>query len=152
MTESTSGNRWEPGTDASAEPSTEATGQTTAVLPESTDASPTYAPVPAGDPTGAPASDLWRRPSRSTTITAGVGAAALLVGGLIGFGIGHAQGDDSPTPGFGPRQGFRGQPPQGDFDGGSSDQQFGQQGQQFGQPPSFQEGQSGSQTVPGTPS
>lgn len=104
---------------------------------------PSYDPVPgdgrAGHPTSAPASrwTRWRRP-------VGLAAAALglvLLGGVAGFAIGHAAGDDG-RPGPGPHRTWDGQGRRGP--GGGP----GGPGQQPGQFPGGQLGQGDQQQAP----
>jgi len=124
MSDPTSGNRWEPtGSSGAPETPVEHHGERTLAPP-----------VPA-----AAASPQARTP-RKKGLLAGMAAAVLFVGGLGGFGLGHALGGDDGEQGptqvtpFGGQQGGQFQAPPGDDDGPDGDTSDGFDRQPPGQP------------------
>lgn len=101
----------------------EPTDEPTARL-DPTPAAPAEPAAQEATPQQAPATARWRSPSR--TAAAGAAVAALLVGGVGGFAIGHAAADSGSGT---TRSGFPG-PGQGGFGGqGGPGGQGGQPGQ-----------------------
>ena len=144
-----SGNRWES---ESGHASNEASEKVAATdTPVAAEPGLDEPPADAAAPERTRARPAWL--TRSRTIAGGVAAATFVIGGAVGFGIGHATTDDFDGGGLpGVEGGFDGGfEPDGDGPGGG----FGHDGQP---PPSFQDqdgqpgGESGDQSDLGTSS